>query len=189
MKTIQKIHLNLAGNPLRNKRPFYFTLSGLVMFCLAVFFVAGSITLRTGRRIREYRTSIAGTEMRINEVEREEKRLDANVTKAEKEMGESVTMLNSIIYLKTFSWTEFFSRLEKGLPASSYITTLNPKFHPDALLEIELNVMTPGLDELLLLLQNLKNEGFSRIRLIRESWNESGLMAHIVLSLEDGKTK
>lgn len=187
--TAEKIHLNLAKNPLRNKRVFIIPLTLLLLLCAGVIFLDGYLFMRAGQGIKETRSAISGMERRIRESEREQERLSSNIEAAAKEKSDEVDLMNSIIFLKTFSWTEFFSRLERALPGSCYIVSLTPKFFPDALLEIEMNTVTPGLDELLVLLNNLESEGFSRIRMLRESRDENGITARIVLSLEAGRKK
>ncbi len=172
----ERLNLNLATHPLRNRRLFFLffiILGGLLL----VFLGLGGYTYWTykgkNNNFERNRTQI---EKRIRDAQREERRLKVQIEEAAKKYQGQVLSLNTLILKKSFSWVDFLSALEEALPESIYIISLEPNLVEDNQMEVRLEVAAPNLDELLKLSMNLYEKKFSSIRTISESINDVGLL-------------
>jgi Tfp pilus assembly protein PilN len=185
MKTRMTLNLNLATRPRRNRR-FYAALTGvLTLLLIALAAAAAFIVLKHGGESVRLKAAIAETQKLQKDAEREEKRFTADVRKQERLSRTRVDLVNGIILRKTFSWTSLFSELEKALPGSSFITSLNPGFTPDGALALRLRVTSRSLDDLLALIDNLSARGFKGIQVFGEARSDDGrLITEISLTYE-----
>ncbi|MGB2845815.1 MAG: hypothetical protein WBC02_13260 [Candidatus Aminicenantaceae bacterium] len=96
-----------------------------------------------------------------------------------------VDLINSIILRKSFSWIQFFSDLESSLPDSSYIVSMEPVLAEHSRLQLRLKIATSSVNDLLELIDNLKELKFDQIRMKSENLSENGmLVSEISLSYE-----
>jgi Tfp pilus assembly protein PilN len=117
--------------------------------------------------------------------EREEKRLAADIDRAEELSRTRVELVNGIILKKTFLWTGLFSELEKALPGPSYITALSPSFTADGSVTMHIRVTSRSLDDLMAFITNLTARGFKSIQVGGETRSDEGrLIAEIDLKYE-----
>jgi Tfp pilus assembly protein PilN len=184
-RTAVPLELNLATKPLRNRRFFHLLRSALAVLLLASAGLAAYSLLVYGAESARLRTSRAEMEGQLKDTERERARLASEVQNEEKGTTARVNLVNSIILRKSFSWTALFSDLEAALPASSYITALNPEFRGDRALSIRLRVVSNGLDDLIALINNLSEKGFKGVQVSGESRSVEGrLVTEISLTYE-----
>jgi Tfp pilus assembly protein PilN len=179
------LNLNLATKPHRNRRLYAALVRclGLLLAVLAALSVL--VVLKYGGESARLRAEIAGKQRLQVEVQREEKRLKADIDKEERLSRTRVDLVNDIILKKTFLWTSLFSELEKALPAPSYITSLSPGFTADGAITIQMRVTSRSLDDLLALINNLVAQGFKNIKPSGEFRNEDGrLITEISLTYE-----
>ena len=179
------LNLNLATKPRRNRR-LYATLAralGVLLAVLAALSVF--VVLKYGGESARLRAEISGKRRLLEDVQREEKRVTADVNREERLSRTRVDLVNDIIMKKTFLWTALFSELERALPGSSYITSLNPGFTGAGTVALRLRVTSRSLDDLLALIDNLSAQGFKGIQVFGESRNVDGrLITEISLTYE-----
>lgn len=185
MKNSKQFTVNLASQPLRNRKFFFLMFSTLVILFLLVSFLAGRIFVEFRAESQKVRASIGKAEKLIKDVQREEKRLSTRIHEADKENKSQVDLVNSIILKKSFSWIEFFTDLERSLPASSYIVSLAPTLTDESKLLLKLRVACSSEDDLLKLIDNFVAMKFNEIRIDGETRNNTGLLiTEISLSYE-----
>ncbi len=179
------LNLNLATKPRRNRR-LYAALVRALGFLLAVLAALSVlVVLKYGGESARLKAEIAGKQRLQGEVQREEKRLKADIDKEERLSRTRVDLVNGIIMKKTFLWTALFSELEKALPGASYITSLSPGFTADGAITIQMRVTSRSLDDLLALIDNLVAQGFKHIKPSGEFRSEDGrLITEISLTYE-----
>jgi Tfp pilus assembly protein PilN len=182
---MKRTSLNLATSPLRNRRLYFFLggLLGLGIIVLAL--LAGIFFVRFTLKKRIVKASLGTVEQRIQADQREIKRLSSRNKETAKRDKKKVDLINSIILKKSFSWTEFLSKLEDCLPDSSYIISLSPSLVDDSRVQVRFKVVSQSLDDLLKLVTNLQAQKFNPPRVESEERNERGqLTSEIIVSYE-----
>jgi Tfp pilus assembly protein PilN len=172
----KRLNLNLASHPVRNRRLFFLLCGILGVLCLAVLGSGGYTYWRYHAKNKHFERNSVQIEEKIREAQREGKRLMAQIEEATKKYQSQITLLNSLILKKSFSWVDFLSALEEALPESCYIVSLEPFLVEDNQMEVKLKVAAPNLNQLLKLNRNLYNKKFSSIRIISESTDQAGLL-------------
>jgi Tfp pilus assembly protein PilN len=181
----ERMSLNLASHPLRNRKLFYLFLSIIGVVLLAMLFLSGKIFLEYRTKAQEVKTSIAETNQLIMNAQNDQQKNAARVKQAVKNYKGKVDLVNNIILKKSFSWIEFLSDLENALPDSSYIISLAPTLTKDSRMLLKFKAVSPNVNELLKLINNLNALGFSQINPISEVENRRGLLiTEISLSYE-----
>lgn len=182
---MKMISLNLAAHPLRNRKFFYFLSALLGLGLLVSAFFSGQLFIRYYLEARAARGALDKVEVSVLAAQREESKLSARVQEALKKDKEKIDLVNSIILKKSFSWTEFFSKLEECLPDSSYILSLSPALVDNKKIQMRFKVASAGLDDLLALVDKLQSLNFSQIRVENEDRNPQGqLTLEISVSYE-----
>jgi hypothetical protein len=176
MKERERLGLNLASHPLRNRRFFYLLLSSLAVVLLLISFLAGKIFVEYKAKAQETRASIKRTDKLITDAQGDEGDFSARVDDLTLKYKGKVDLINTIILGKSFSWIEFLSDLESSLPDSSYIVSMAPTLAKDSKLQLSFKVAYSNVDDLLELYNNLKALKFNQIRIISEAENERGLL-------------
>jgi len=185
MRKQKRVNLNLATNPLRNRRLFFLLFGILSILILVISSVGGHTYWKYSSRNKTSLDQSARIERMIHEANREEKKLSAQIEHASQSYQRKVDLLNTLILKKSFSWVGFLSALEEALPPSCYIESLAPNLKDTNQMEVRLKVAAPSLDELFKLKKNLYEMKFTGIRIISESINEAGLLiAEITLVYE-----
>ena len=187
MKKKRRLDLNLAGDPLRNKRLFrslFFFIGGVSLLWLIIGL---TVFLKNRNDSQDIETALAGMENKINRIRQEERRYITQVNELSMENLSEVTFINHLISQKAFSWTEMFTALEKSLPDGCYIVSISPVEMGDLKAQVKLEVASTGLDPLFQFIDNLYTMDFSGVRLIRERKGETGSFISEV-SLDYGKT-
>ncbi len=185
MKKQKRVDINLASHPVRNRR-FFFLLSGILgVIILVISSIGGYTYLTYSTKYKNLMQNNAQIESKIKETQRETLRLSTQIEEASQSYQRRVDLLNSLIIKKSFSWMEFLSALEDALPASCYIESLAPTLKENNQMEVRLKIAAPGLDDLLLLNQNLYKKNFKGIRIVSESISDGGLLiGEITLNYE-----
>ncbi|MFO7980078.1 MAG: hypothetical protein R6V00_04490 [Candidatus Aminicenantes bacterium] len=186
MKKMKPLNLNLAENPLRNKRLFhtiFFFLCGLSVVLLVISLVTFYQYRTKNQNIKK---AIVKIEDRINHTQREGKRYFAQIDTLSNENLAQVNFINHLISQKSFSWTGLFTALEKSLPDKCYIVSISPMQKEDTPTEIKLEIASAGLDPFFKFINNLYSMDFNNFRLIREGRDETGhLISEISLSYDE----
>jgi Tfp pilus assembly protein PilN len=172
----KRLNLNLASHPLKNRR-FFFLLFGLFGILFLAFLTLGGYTYWIySAKNKNFQKNQAQTEKKVWDTQREARRLTVQIEEADKRYQSQVSLLNTLILKKSFSWVDFLSALEEALPESCYITSLEPFLREENQMEVRLEVVAPNLDELLNLNRNLYEKNFRSIRTMSESTNEAGFL-------------
>ena len=181
----RRINLNLATNPLRNRRLFYlFTLS-LGLIILLLFLSAGSIYFSYKSKIKKIDSSVMKIDQSIRNAQGKARQYTNRIENTAKENKGKVDLINSLIFRKSFSWIDFLYCLEDSLPDSSYIVSLAPTLTEDLKMKVRFGVVSRSLDDLLKLINNLEKLKFKQIKVLNEAKNERGsLRAEISLTYE-----
>ena len=178
---MKPIRINLASRPLLNRRLFQFTAGAIALGALVALILGVFIFSRFALKIRGVRSELAGVEQAVQSAERERSAAQAKVQQALSRDRISVDFANSVILEKSFSWAEFLSRLEDGLPASSYILSMAPVALESHRVQFRLKVASAGLDDQLALINNLLELNFSQIRVEAEEVDTGGLLTSDLL--------
>ncbi len=169
MKNGQRMYLNLASHPARNRRLFI-SLAGVLGSLLLLLLILGaSNVIRYGFKNRTTRSNISQLDRRIADAQREEKQFVDQVNAAVRDHQRSVDSFNRVIYRKSFSWIDLLNSLEELLPDRCYIVSLAPAFYEDAVMDLRFKIASPDLENWMSLVDRLYEKGFAQIRL--ESWN------------------
>jgi|PlaIllAssembly_1097288.scaffolds.fasta_scaffold45931_3 Tfp pilus assembly protein PilN len=185
MTTTPALNLNLATRPLRNRR-LYKTIVWILAGLMAVCALLGAyVFLKYGGEARRLKSAGAEARRLQAEAQREERRLDADIKRAEGQSRMRVDLVNAIILKKSFRWTALFSELEKALPGPSFITALSPAFTADGSVAMHIRVTSRSLEDLSALITNLAAGGFKDIKVGGEQRSDDGrLIAEIDLRYE-----
>jgi len=181
----KRVSLNLASQPLKNKKLFY-----LVCFLLCSLFVAlsvlgGYIYVSSKGKARSIEATLNEMEQSRQRIQSEAAKYSVGIQRAAKDYEATVEFINSLILRKSFSWVDFLSCLEDSLPDSSYIVSLAPTLTEDLQVKVRFEVISRNLDDLLKLLNSLKSFKFKDIRVLSEDSNERGfLRSEIALTYE-----
>jgi len=176
--------LNLATHPTRNRRFYLLVRAVLAASCAVLLGLTAFTMVKYGLEALRLRASLAEAGARRDAATKEERRLQAEVRKAEQADKAEVEVVNRIITQKSFSWTQFFSELEAALPDSVYITSLTPNFSGERTVTLKVKAVSAGLDDLLVFLNNLNARKFTT-RVESDSREEEGrLVSEISLSYE-----
>jgi Tfp pilus assembly protein PilN len=168
--------MNLATHPSKNRR-FFFFLTAILVFLICLFSIlSGSTFLGYHQKNRNFALTKAQIERKMQDVQRENRRLTMLIEDASQKHGERLDFINSLIYKKSFSWVEFLSSLEESLPETCYVVSMVPSLKENSKMEVRLKIAAPNLDELLKLNKNLYEQHFTNIRIINESTNEAGML-------------
>lgn len=184
MRNWKMVNVNLASQPLRNRR-FFFAAAGLltVTFIL-VMALAGSQFLKYRRLEREAGQGLSRIVRLSETAQREKAGWTSKVQDLSGRLKEKIGLLNSLILEKSFSWVEFFSLLEQALPASSYITTMTPEQTPAGNLDVRFKVVSQNFSDLLQLVKNLYALKFKRVLLNNETQLEGQMLYELSASYE-----
>ncbi len=181
------IELNLASRPVRNRRLYAFVGSILLAGIIGATILAVFFAFRFSGQNRTWRSRLAEIERHMTTAEREERQLVAKTREAAKKNQEKVDLVNSLIWRKSFSWTEFLSRMEESLPPSSYVLALDQQNTEEGRARFRLRVASRTLEDLLTLITNLQSRHFGQIRVESEEKNPQGQFVYeIMVSYEPG---
>jgi Tfp pilus assembly protein PilN len=174
MKNHKKLNLNLASNPMRNRRLFL-SLSALLVIATCIVLALG------GMIYTEYRGSAQEAEREIDRIESQvsndqkvANQLNIDIEKLNGKHAKDVELINRLVYSKSFSWMNFFSALEDALPESSYIVSLRPFPEEGISMEVRFKVASTSMNELLQFIARLAAKGFKDIQIISESKTKEG---------------
>jgi len=180
-----RTYLNLATQPLRNRRLFYALASALGIIFLFVILLAGNIYFSYRGKANDMVVSVAEIDQSIIKAQRKDRQFSSRIDKATKEYKGMVDLINSLILRKSFSWIDFLSCLEDSLPESSYIVSLAPMLTEDLKMTVRFDVVSRSLDDLLKLINNLEALKFKQVKVLSESRGNGGsLQSEISLIYE-----
>jgi hypothetical protein len=186
--TRRRVHMNLASEPVRNRRLFAASLILLAAGTLLAGAAGASLFARFHGRLRAVRSDIARFEKLEADARAEVRTLDKeNAAFAQTSQAE-VDRINEVIERKAFSWVDFLTLLEEALPGPSYILSFSPLSTEKAQMEIRFKVASSDVGELVRFIQNLEKLRFGSIRVLSQTRGDSGeLVSDIVVGYERRK--
>jgi len=180
----KKVSVNLASQPLRNRRFFF----ALLAAAAAVFLVIAVLTLWSSAKSRAREASLRTTLERMEgETRTAQKEKDAwtvQIRDFSKKYKDILGSINGIILAKTFSWTDFFAKLEEAMPAGSFISAIAPAQAADRRIDLRFKVVSRELADLLALIQKLNTLGFKNISVRNEASEAGQLTSEILVTYE-----
>jgi hypothetical protein len=174
---MRRLSLNLATRPLRNRRFFTLLIGGLGLAFLVTASLAVILFFHFTLKGNSVRAGIRKADAVIQNAQSEQKQLDNQAREAAKKDRALVDGINRIILRKSFSWTDFLSKLEDALPDPSYILSLAPTLVDDTRIQFHFRVVSQNLDGLLALINKLQELKFTQPRVETEERNERGQLA------------
>lgn len=174
MRNHKKLNLNLATSPIRNRRLFLLLVALLGVSTALVLAFGGKIHFEYKDLAQEAEKEVRQIERQISDDQRETNELDIKIVDMDKQHSEDVELINSLVYSKSFSWMDFFSALEEALPASSYIVSLRPFPEEGISMEVQFQVASASVNELLNFIARLAAKGFKDIQILSESKSPEG---------------
>lgn len=175
------LNLNLATRPLRNRR-FFLLLGGLLgMAFLVTAFLAVFLFLQFSLKKNAVRADLKSADEKLKTAQSEQKQIAIRLKEAAGKDQNIIDTINSIILRKSFSWTDFLSKLEECLPDSSYILSLTPSLVDDSRIQLSFKVVSQSLDDLLALINKLQDLKFSQPRVETEERNDRGELTSDIL--------
>jgi len=185
MKKMRTLDLNLAENPLRNKRLFHTLFFFLCGISVLWFILSLAFFYSYKNKKDDIKASSVQIENKIKQSRREEKRCLSQIETLSKNNLQEVNFINHLISKKGFSWTGLLTALEQSLPEECYIVSISPLQREDTSTEIKLEVASAGWDHLLEFINTLYTMNFRNFRPIRENKSPEGyLITEISLSYE-----
>lgn len=182
---MRRLNVNLATRPLRNRRLFFLLGGVLGLFFLVTSLVAVIIFFQFTMKKNVVKAGLQKTDASTRAAQTEQKRLAARVKEAVGKDQDIIDTINGIILKKSFSWTDFLSKLEECLPDSSYILSLAIPQVDNTRIQSRVKVVSQSLDDLLLLINRLQDLKFSRPRVETEERNDRGqLVSEISVTYE-----
>jgi len=181
---IKKINLNLASEPLRNRRFYRLLFWVLIGIFLCVSCLSAFLFLSYRQRGIEAKIALAQVSKKIQAAQKERNEFNRQIQRVSRKNKEKFDFINIIILKKSFSWVDFFSRLEKALPASSYILTFSPLEAGERRIDLRFKVVSASLNTLLELIRNLNASNFKNITVKNEAKEAGVIISEISLSYE-----
>lgn len=182
---MRRLNVNLATRPLRNRRLFLLLGGLLGLAFLVTILVAVIIFFQFTIKKNVVKAGLQKADASIRTAQTEEKRLATGVKETADRDQDIIDTINGIILKKSFSWTDFLSKLEECLPDSSYILSLAPTLIDNTRVQFSVKVASQSLDDLLALINRLQDLNFSRPRVETEERNDRGqLVSEISVTYE-----
>jgi hypothetical protein len=126
------LRTNLSTRPFYNERAVHMALvvAGVALVLLTAFNVRQAVTL--SRRNTELQAQIGREEAQAGELARQAEEIRRSINEKELErVVNAAREANGLIDQRTFSWTEFFNRIETTLPPDVMVTQVRPQIRED----------------------------------------------------------
>jgi len=163
-----RMQINLATQPLRNRRFYRTVLGGLIVLFLVFGGGAGYLLVHSTFQSRADNKISAELELRIQAANKEQGEKVSQTGTMKKNDKDFVAGVNTVILRKNFSWVDFFARLEEALPPNCSITSINPLTMMETNLSASFKVVTPGSPEFNAFIINLITQKFKNISIRNE---------------------
>lgn len=174
-------------------RPFYNERAVQLLLALAALLV---VVLTAFNAIRIYSLSRQNTELsslvnrdrqEAQRLTREAQRIRAGINVDELQAtADAAAVANALIDQRTFSWTEFFNRIEETLPPDVMLTSVQPSFAQDAT-SIQMSVLGRRIEDIDEFIEKLEATGaFHDVLPTQEDTTDEGLHRLMVRSIYTG---
>jgi hypothetical protein len=178
---------NLSTRPFYNERAvqLLLLLAGVVVLALTIFNVTRIISL--SQQNTQLASSTSSERDESARLRREAATIRSGINQAElKTIVAAAEEANILIDQRTFSWTEFFNRIEETLPADVMLTEVHPSFQEDhtVISMMVLGRRTEDVDEFV---EKLEATGaFEDVLPKQHDKNDEGLTRVLITSIYRG---
>jgi hypothetical protein len=180
----KKANVNLASQPLRNRRFFFALLSLAAGMFLLIAALSALSYFKSRAREGSVRGSLVQMQQLTQTAHKEKNDWSLQIRDLSRKYQDKIDSINAIILKKSFSWVDFFSKLEEALPAGSSISWFAPIQAAEGKFEFKFKVVSQNLSDLLALIQKLDALGFRNVSMKNEVSQPGQLVSEIALSHE-----
>jgi Tfp pilus assembly protein PilN len=170
------LRTNLSTRPFYNERAVHLllVLAALIVALLTAFNAIRILSL--SRQNTELSSLIDRDHQEAERLTREAQRIRAAINPTALEAtAESAALANSLIDQRTFSWTEFFNRIEETLPANVMLSAVRPNFSNDKI-TISMTVLARRTEDIDQFIEQLEATGsFDDVLPSQQDSTEEGL--------------
>jgi len=185
MNKYERMSLNLASHPLKNRRFFFICLALSLILIIGALGWGSYIYSQYHGQVDQISASIDRLNTLSRENLREKTQYQTQIETIQEEYQAKVDYMNNIIWKKSFPWLDLLAALEKSLPHSCYIISMVPNIDKEKWLTLRLEVVSPAIDDLLEFITNLTSMGLDKINLSSENRTKEGLLlTEIILRYE-----
>jgi Tfp pilus assembly protein PilN len=170
------LRTNLATKPFYNERAVHVGLAvvAALVLILTIFNVSRAVTLSRENTLLQAQIGRDEAETARLKMEAEEIRRGIDDSELE-QVVEAAREANALIDQRTFSWTEFFNRLEATLPADVMITQVKPQIR-DGVVTVEMIALGRRPEDIAAFMDQLEATGaFTGVLPVNEHITEEGL--------------
>ncbi len=171
-----RLNLELASQPLRNRRLFFLCLFLLVALTVGVTVVSANLYGKFKSKYNETQLQVEEVEQKRERAQREEIQLANQIESQSAANQAKIDFINGLIYRKSFSWIDFLTDLESALPTRCYIISMAPSPRGELGMEVRIRVASPGMEDLLKLYTQLVELKFENVLIRSEEQANNGLL-------------
>jgi hypothetical protein len=181
------LRTNLSTRPFYNERgvQLLLALAALVVIVLTAFNAIRIFSL--SRQNTDLSSLVNRDRQEAQRLTREAQRIRAGINQAELQAtAEAASIANALIEQRTFSWTEFFNRIEETLPPDVMLTSVQPSF-ADNVTTIQMTVLGKRVEDIDEFMEKLEATGaFEDVLPAQEDPTEEGLHRLLLRSIYTG---
>jgi len=181
------LRTNLATRPFYNERAIQLllALAALLVVILTAFNAIRIFSL--SRQNTELSSLVNRDRQEAQRLTREAQRIRAGINVEELQAtADAAGVANALIDQRTFSWTEFFNRIEETLPPDVMLTSVQPSFGREATI-IQMSVLGRQIEDIDEFMEKLEATGaFHDVLPTQEDTTDEGLHRLMVRSTYTG---
>ena len=181
------LRTNLSTRPFYNERAvqLLLALAALLVVVLTAFNAIRIFSL--SRQNTELSSLVNRDRQEAQRLTREAQRIRAGINVEELQAtADAAAVANALIDQRTFSWTEFFNRIEDTLPPDVMLTSVQPSFGRDAT-TIQMSVLGKRIEDIDEFMEKLEATGaFHDVLPTQEDTTDEGLHRLMVRSIYTG---
>lgn len=153
------LRTNLATRPFYNERAVHLFLGALALVAVALMVWTATEVVALSRVHGDLTLRAEEAEELADEVLRRASgiRRDLNQDELER-LAAAAAEANRLIDQRVFSWTQFFNRIERTLPAGVMLTSVRPAVRPEGV-EVAMGVVARGIDDIDEFIEELERTG------------------------------
>ena len=152
-----RLPVNLASEPFRRDRPMIVASSVVAVLLTVVLGMLVWLAVGERNRAAEARSTIAGMERQLQQLQQEESRLQAVLRRPEHaEVLDRSVFLNQLLARKGVSWTKIFSDLESVTPHNVRLMSVRPQINARNELTLEMWVAAQATEPVLQFIMQLE---------------------------------
>lgn len=171
-----RIRINLATEPLKNRRFFWILVGAQTALVAAVIFISIIAVARYNRGIQKMRNHIGVKEGQLQDLRREVGQLENNINQIKENESARIDFWNPIIRKKSFSWSDFLSDMEELVPDACYIVSLTPVIRDEAKIGVLVRLASPSLGHLVNFYSRLNRRRYQDIKVTSEASSPNGYL-------------